>query len=217
MINPTIGLAIGRLTSAHLHHADQHYDSLDAAQKAAAPTVNIGIFINTIINFLIISFAIFWMVKAMSRVVRKEAPPEPGPTQTEVLLTEIRDLLATQARSSVPLLSRSVFFLHKILRRGSSSPRRWSSATNVAWSGRTQPPVDLLIFSVTRKVAELAEYRHVVPGNPPLGDLSGFDAEDRPEIELRLATWRRKRADWSLLRALIPGPCSDEIPPAGKR
>ena len=73
----------------------QHYKSLDAAQKAAAPTINIGIFINTIINFVIISFAIFWVVKAMSRVVRKEAPPAPGPTQTEVLLAEIRDLLAT--------------------------------------------------------------------------------------------------------------------------
>jgi large conductance mechanosensitive channel len=76
---------------------------LDAAQKAGAPTINIGLFINAIINFLIISFAIFWVVKAMSRMVRKEAPPEPGPTKTEVLLTEIRNLLATQPRSSSPL------------------------------------------------------------------------------------------------------------------
>ena len=68
----------------------QHYESLDAAQKAAAPKVNIGIFINTIINFLIISFAIFWVVKAMSQLVRKEAPAAPAPTKTEALLLTTR-------------------------------------------------------------------------------------------------------------------------------
>jgi large conductance mechanosensitive channel len=106
IINPIIGLVIGGVDFSNIFIAlnGQHYESLDAAQKAAAPTVNIGIFINTIINFLIISFAIFWVVKAMSRVVRKEAPPEPGPTKTEVLLSEIRDLLATQPRSSGPLI-----------------------------------------------------------------------------------------------------------------
>jgi large conductance mechanosensitive channel len=105
IINPIIGHVIGGVDFSNIFIAlnGQHYESLDAAQKAAAPTVNIGIFINTIINFLIISFAIFWVVKAMSRVVRKEAPPEPGPTKTEVLLGEIRDLLATQPRSSGPL------------------------------------------------------------------------------------------------------------------
>ena len=104
IINPIIGLVIGGVDFSNIFITlnGQHYDTLDAAQKAAAPTVNIGIFINTIINFLIISFAIFWVVKAMSRVVRKEAPPEPGPTKTEVLLGQIRDLLATQPRSSGP-------------------------------------------------------------------------------------------------------------------
>jgi large conductance mechanosensitive channel len=105
IINPLIGLVIGGVDFSNIFIPlnGQHYASLDAAQKAAAPTINIGIFINTIINFLIISFAIFWVVKAMSRVVRKEAPPEPGPTKTELLLAEIRDLLATQPRSSGPL------------------------------------------------------------------------------------------------------------------
>lgn len=105
IINPVIGLAIGGVDFSNIFIAlnGQHYESLDAAQKAAAPTINIGIFINTIINFLIIAFAIFWVVKAMSRVVRKAAPPEPGPTKTEVLLTEIRNLLATQSQSSGPL------------------------------------------------------------------------------------------------------------------
>jgi large conductance mechanosensitive channel len=105
IINPIIGLVIGGVDFSNIFIPlnGQHYESLDAAQKAGAPTVNIGIFINTIINFLIISFAIFWVVKAMSRVTRKEAPPEPGPTKTEALLAEIRDLLATQPRSPGPL------------------------------------------------------------------------------------------------------------------
>ncbi len=100
ILNPIIGLALGGVdfSNVFIPLNGQHYESLDAAQKAAAPTINIGLFINAIINFLIISFAIFWVVKAMSRMVRKEAPPAPGPTQTEVLLAEIRDLLATQRR-----------------------------------------------------------------------------------------------------------------------
>jgi large conductance mechanosensitive channel len=106
ILNPVIGLAIGGVDFSNIFVAlnGQHYDTLDAAQKAAAPTVNVGIFINTIINFLIVSFAIFWMVKAMSRLVRKEPPPAPGPTQTEVLLAEIRDLLATRAQPPTPRL-----------------------------------------------------------------------------------------------------------------
>lgn len=105
ILNPIIGLAIGGVDFSNIFIPlnGQHYESLDAAQKAGAPTINIGLFINAIINFLIISFAIFWVVKAMSRMVRKEAPPEPGPTKTELLLAEIRNLLATQPRSSGPL------------------------------------------------------------------------------------------------------------------
>ena len=82
ILNPIIGLVIGGVdfNNIFIPLNGQHYELLDAAQKAAAPTINIGIFINTIINFVIISFAIFWVVKAMSRVVRKEAPPAPGPT-----------------------------------------------------------------------------------------------------------------------------------------
>jgi large conductance mechanosensitive channel len=104
ILNPIIGLAIGGVDFSNIFIAlnGHHYESLDAAQKAGAPTLNIGLFINAIINFLIISFAIFWVVKAMSRMVRKEAPPAPGPTKTDVLLAEIRDLLATQSRPTVP-------------------------------------------------------------------------------------------------------------------
>ena len=66
--------------------------------------------------------------------------------------------------------------------------------------------------SATRKVAECPQYRHVVPGHPPLCDFSIFDAAHCPEIKLRPATRRWKWTHWSPLRALICGPCSDEIP-----
>jgi len=98
ILNPIIGLVIGGVDFSNIFVAlnGQHYDTLDAAQKAGAPTLNIGVFINTIINFLIVSFAIFWLVKVMSRFTRKEEAAPAAPTKTETLLAEIRDLLARQ-------------------------------------------------------------------------------------------------------------------------
>jgi hypothetical protein len=70
----------------------QHYPTLDAAQKAGAPTVNIGVFINALINFVIIAFVVFWVGKAAARLMRREAEAPsapPAPTRSEVLLEEI--------------------------------------------------------------------------------------------------------------------------------
>ena len=61
-------------------------------------------------------------------------------------------------------------------------------------------------------MAKFREDRDVVPGHPSLCDLSAFGAEHCSEIKLRLPPRRRKWARWPLLRALIRGPCSDEIP-----
>jgi len=70
----------------------------DPAKKIADVTINYGNFINTLIEFLIIAFCIFMIVKAINSLKKpEEAPapaPDPGPTKEEVLLTEIRDLLA---------------------------------------------------------------------------------------------------------------------------
>lgn len=61
---------------------------------AAAVTINYGKFINGVIDFTIVAFAIFLLVKAMNTLSEKEAPPPPAaPTREEVLLTEIRDAL----------------------------------------------------------------------------------------------------------------------------
>ena len=70
-----------------------HYDSLKAAKDAGAATLNYGLFINTIINFLIVAFAIFMVVKQINRFRREEPAAAPPPTKSEELLSEIRDLL----------------------------------------------------------------------------------------------------------------------------
>ncbi|MCO5946870.1 large-conductance mechanosensitive channel protein MscL [Mucilaginibacter flavidus] len=70
----------------------------DPTKKIADVSINYGNFINTFIEFLIIAFCIFMVVKAINSLKKpEEAPapaPDPGPTKEEVLLTEIRDLLA---------------------------------------------------------------------------------------------------------------------------
>jgi large conductance mechanosensitive channel len=70
--------------------------TLADAQKAGAVAVNFGVFLNAVIQFLIISFAIFWLIKVLTRLhVREDAKPAPPP-RSEVLLEEIRDLLAAR-------------------------------------------------------------------------------------------------------------------------
>ena len=98
VINPLIGIAVGGVDFSNVFVAlnGQDYPTLDAAQKAGAPTLNIGLFINAIINFLIIAFVVFWIGKAAARLIRKEAAEPtvpPQPTRSEVLLEEIRDRL----------------------------------------------------------------------------------------------------------------------------
>ena len=98
VVNPVIGLAVGGIDFSNVFVAlnGQHYPTLEAAQKAAAPTVNIGLFINALINFVIIAFVVFWIGKAAARLMRREAEAPtvpPAPSRSEVLLEEIRDLL----------------------------------------------------------------------------------------------------------------------------
>lgn len=99
IITPFIGLLVGGIDFSNifvvLKPLGGHFPTLAAAQKAGAVTLNFGVFMNAVINFLIIAFAIFWVVKALSRFQR--AKPAAGPTPTESLLTEIRDLLKTKA------------------------------------------------------------------------------------------------------------------------
>lgn len=72
------------------------YPSLAAAKDAGAVTVAYGALINTIVNFLIVAFCLFLVIKGMNAAKRAPAPeaPAPPPSKEEVLLTQIRDLLA---------------------------------------------------------------------------------------------------------------------------
>ena len=98
IIMPPIGLAMGNVDFANLfiNLSDKAYETLDAAKKAGAATINYGVFINTVLDFIIVAFAIFMVIKQMNRLKKQEeaAPAEPPPPpREEVLLEEIRDLL----------------------------------------------------------------------------------------------------------------------------
>jgi large conductance mechanosensitive channel len=75
---PVIGLAAGKLDFSNLFVSlnGQTYPTLAAAKAAAAPTLNYGIFINTVIQFLIVAFVIFMIVKQVNRLM--PAPPPPA-------------------------------------------------------------------------------------------------------------------------------------------
>jgi len=91
VIMPPIGLLIGGVDFSNLSITLK-----DAVGDAAAVTVNYGVFIQTVLDFLIVAFAIFMVIKGMNSLKKKEeeAPaPPPGPTNEEALLTEIRDIL----------------------------------------------------------------------------------------------------------------------------
>jgi large conductance mechanosensitive channel len=91
VIMPPIGLAMGGVNFTDLAVTLQ-----EASGDAAAVSLNYGNFVQTLVDFLIIAFAIFMAVKAMNNMKKKEEekPEEPPkPSNEEVLLTEIRDLL----------------------------------------------------------------------------------------------------------------------------
>lgn len=105
LINPFVGLFTGGIDFANLFVEldGSSYASLVEAQEAGAAVFAYGSFINAVINFLIIAFVVFLLVKGVNRVKESMAkeedavmPGPAGPTQ-EQLLVEIRDLLAKDA------------------------------------------------------------------------------------------------------------------------
>jgi large conductance mechanosensitive channel len=69
--------------------------TLADAEKAGAVTLNIGVFLETVIQFFVVSFAMFWLIKGMAYLYsRPLAAPPQSPPKSEVLLEEIRDILA---------------------------------------------------------------------------------------------------------------------------
>jgi len=96
LLTPILGLLLGGVdfTNVFVTLKGSHEATLDAAKAAGAVTLNVGIFLNAIISFLIVSFAIFWIVRVLQRFVRKEDVATPALTTMETTLIEIRDLLA---------------------------------------------------------------------------------------------------------------------------
>ncbi len=82
VIMPPIGLLMGKVdfSSLFLNLSGTEYPSLKAAQEAGAPTINYGLFINTVLDFIIVAFAIFMMIKAMNRLMEKKEEEEEAPT-----------------------------------------------------------------------------------------------------------------------------------------
>ena len=101
VFTPLLGLLVGGLdfTNIFVTLKGQSQPTLDAAQKAGAVTLNIGLFLNACLSFLIVSFAVFWVVQAMGRFKRKDEEKPIALTKSEETLIEIRDLLAAERRA----------------------------------------------------------------------------------------------------------------------
>ena len=100
VIMPPIGLALGDVDFSNLYILLKEsattaapYASLAEATEAGAVTINYGAFINNIITFLIVAFAVFILVKNFNKLKKKEEEAPSAPPAQEVLLTEIRDIL----------------------------------------------------------------------------------------------------------------------------
>jgi large conductance mechanosensitive channel len=99
VVMPPIGMLLGGVDFANLFvllkegKVPPPYASVAVAKAAGAITLNIGVFINTIINFVFVAFSMFVLVKGMNAARRTTPPPPAEPPPQERLLAEIRDLL----------------------------------------------------------------------------------------------------------------------------
>jgi large conductance mechanosensitive channel len=99
ILTPVLGLLTGGIDFSNhfLTLKGGSFDTLEQAQKAGAVTINYGLFLNAVIRFIIVAFAIFLLVKQINRIAKstpKEAPPPPPEV---ALLSEIRDILKARA------------------------------------------------------------------------------------------------------------------------
>ena len=103
ILMPPIGLLMGKVDFSSLFiplTEDAKGKSLAAAKAAGAATINYGVFLQTLLDFTILAFVIFMVIKQMNRFKKATPPgPPPAPPKEEVLLTEIRDHLKNQRHS----------------------------------------------------------------------------------------------------------------------
>ncbi len=99
IFNPFLGLLLGGIDFSNVFVvlSGERLATLKATREAGASVLAVGTFLNAVINFLIVAFAIFWLIKALAKFKDKMTAPAtddpPAPTRTEVLLEEIRDAL----------------------------------------------------------------------------------------------------------------------------
>ena len=104
LVMPPIGLALGKVDFHNLFVVLKEgtqagpYLTLEAAQKAGAVTFNYGVFINTLMSFIIVAFVVFLLVRAINRVRREQDAKTAAPPEQVALLREIRDSLKTRDR-----------------------------------------------------------------------------------------------------------------------
>lgn len=112
VIMPPIGLLLGGVDFSNLFYVIKEgasagpYGTVAAAAEAGAVTINWGNFVNTLISFIVIAFAIFMLVRGINKMrkTQEEAPAEPS--SEEKLLSEIRNLMKAQTRIQAAELSR---------------------------------------------------------------------------------------------------------------
>jgi large conductance mechanosensitive channel len=101
IINPPLGLLLGGLDFSNFFvvlKGAGPFSSLKAAQDAGAVVLTYGLFINAVINFVIVSLALFLIIRQINRLTTpKNLPGEPPPPPDVALLQEIRDILKAQA------------------------------------------------------------------------------------------------------------------------
>jgi large conductance mechanosensitive channel len=101
LVNDIIMPIVGKITGGvdfsnlfiNLSGPQDQFASLKAAKDAGAATVNYGLFINLLINFIIVAFVMFLLIKGMNRMRKEASAAPPPPPRSETLLEEIRDLL----------------------------------------------------------------------------------------------------------------------------
>jgi large conductance mechanosensitive channel len=98
VIMPVVGRLLGGVDFKQLYFnlGDKVFDSFEAAEKAGAPLLKYGAFINTVVDFFIVAAAIFVAIKAMNKLKRSQPAEAPAPVATPediLLLREIRDSL----------------------------------------------------------------------------------------------------------------------------
>lgn len=91
IVMPPIGMLLGGVDFSEffINLSDQSYDTLAAAQEAGAATINIGLFLNSVLDFVIVAFAIFIVIKQMNRLKKAPAPADPTTKDCPLCLSSV--------------------------------------------------------------------------------------------------------------------------------